>query len=160
MKRFGFIALIVMIGAIIISSFFFIGKDAVKEDTIAFIQEIVKNEYSEQLTDEENAEIQAFFDSFRENNLPHPLIDGVEIHYYDVFTPPTENENFLQYISVKYEPIAGGGYDTDINFEYILYDVETGNPEEVYFAKLIIRSYDADLTNKELMFVSPMEKQK
>ncbi|MCT8138381.1 hypothetical protein H1D32_11835 [Anaerobacillus sp. CMMVII] len=160
MKQFAIIAFILIIGTIIISSFFFIGSDAVKDSTKVFIHEIVNNKGSQELTSSENEQIKQFFDSIQALGLPHPLIDGVQIHYYDVFTPPTENDEYLQYISVKYDPITGGGFDTDINFEYILYNEADGNPEEIYFGKIVVRSFDPDFSNKELLLVTPMEKQK
>jgi hypothetical protein len=160
LKRFAIISFTLIIGAIIISSFFFIGEDVVKVNTKAFIEELIINEYSESLTAAENEEIKRFFQSFNEHQLPHPMIEGVEIHEYDVFTPPTENEEFLQYISVKYDAVEGHVFDTDINFEYILYNLETGNPEEIYFGKIIVRSYDAEFDSKELIYVGPMAKQK
>lgn len=157
MKHFAIFSFILIIGSIIVSSFFFIGNDAVKDSTKAFIQEVIKNESSSQLTTEENAQIKAFFKSFKDHNLPHPVIDGVEIPYYDVFTEPTKNDDFLQYISVKYDTPDSTRFVTDINFEYILYNEKNGNPKEIYFGKLTVGSFNAEL---DLISVTPMQKQK
>ncbi|RXJ04334.1 hypothetical protein DS745_02820 [Anaerobacillus alkaliphilus] len=157
MKRLAIILFILIIGSIIISSFFFIGKDTVKEETKLFIREIILLNESQLLTSEENEEIKLFFESLEALNLPHPIIEGIEIPYYDVFTPPTENEEFLQYISVKYDQVTATVSDTDIHFEYILYNEVSKNPEEIYFGKLTLRSSDTDVN---LVAVHLMERQK
>ncbi len=146
-------------GTIVVTSFFFIGKDAVKDETKVFIQEIITHQQSEVLSNEDNEEIRLFFQSINDLDLPHPVIEGVEIPYYDVFTPPIENNKFLQYISVKYDQVTSSVYDTDIHLEYILYNELTGNPQEIYFGKLTVRSIAGDST-KEVVSVYPMEKQK
>lgn len=158
LKRFALILFFFMIGSIVITSFFFIGNDAVKDYTKGFITEIITDQQSSRLTKAENEEIKEFFQRFEDLDLPHPIIENVEIAYYNVFTDPTINENFAQYISVQYKPITDISFDTDIYFEYISY-TEDGNIDEIYFGQIDVRSYDADFNEVEIISIQPVEKQ-
>ncbi|WP_139193048.1 hypothetical protein [Anaerobacillus alkalilacustris] len=159
MKRFALLFFILMIGSIIISSFYYASNDAVKKNTKKFIQEIIEQQYSKTLTNADNEKIKAFFQSFQTLDLPHPIIDGVDIPYFDVFTHPTNNNSYSQYISVKYEDVTDSIYDTYIYFEYISYSKD-GNINEIFFGQLVIRTSDVDQLNQDLIMVNPMEKQK
>lgn len=153
------ILFVLIIGSIVITSFFFIGNDAVKDYTKEFITEIITTQQSSRLTKEENEEIKGFFQSFQDLNLPHPIIDNVEIAYYNVFTDPTINGNFAQYISVQYKPITEVSFVTNIYFEYISY-TEDGNIDEIYFGQIDVRSYDDAFNEVEIISILPVEKQK
>lgn len=153
------ILFILIIGSIVITSFFFIGNDAVKDYTKEFITEIITTQQSSALTKEENQKIKEFFQSFQDLNLPHPIIDNVEIAYYNVFTDPTINGNFAQYISVQYKPITDVSFVTHIYFEYISY-TEDGNIDEIYFGQIDVRSYDDAFNEVEIISILPVEKQK
>lgn len=159
MKRFALLFFIIMIGSIIISSFYYASNDGVKKSTKNFIKEIIEQQYSQTLTNIDNEKIKEFFLSFQTQDLPHPIIDDVDIHYFDVFTHPTNNNNYSQYISVKYESVTDSIYDTNIFFEYISYSKD-GNIDEIYFGQLVIRTSDVDQLNQDVIMVYPMEKQK
>lgn len=155
MKYFSKFALLFVFAAIIISSFFFIGDDQVKSYTTDFIYELITTGEVAQLTEEENDQLHLFIESFQAQNLPYPVIEGVKIPYFDVFTPATENEGYMQYISVKYEPVDGSSFDTFIHFEYI----KNKSMQHIYFGKIVVRSYNAEFSEIQLVEIKPMEKQ-
>lgn len=148
-----------IIGSIFISSFFFINNDAVKDETKLFIKTIIEEQQSELLSETENQQMKDFFTNFTDQNLPYPIIEGVNIPYFDEYTDPTYNENFMQYISVKYEQRDQNMFDTNIYFEYISYKADH-NIDEVYFGQIVVRTYEKDHPEMDLISISPFEKQK
>lgn len=159
MKRFTLISFIIIIGLIILSSIYFIGNDEVKDYTKEFIYETITLQHYEALTEEDNQKIKVFFQSFEDLQLPYPIIENVIIPYYGVFSDPTFNGNFSQYISVQYEPIDGTSLDTNIYFEYISY-AKDSNLKEIYFGQIDVHSKDSEFRDIEIISISPMEKQK
>ena len=146
-------------GSIFVASFFFIDDNEVEDYTTDFIFEIIEENYSEKLSNEDNEKIEQFFRGFQELNIPNLITEDVVIRYYDVFTDPIFNEGYLQYISVKYEDVDETTFDTNIHMEYIGYNDE-GAINEIYFGQLVVRSYDRDFTELEIVEIQPMEKRK
>ncbi|WNF38260.1 hypothetical protein RJD24_07485 [Bacillaceae bacterium IKA-2] len=158
MKHLALISFIFIIGSIVVTSFFFMGNDAVKDYTKEFIAEIITTQQSSALTEVENDKIKEFFHGFQELGLPHPIIYNVEIPYFDEYTNPTVNGNFAQYISVQYDPVANQ-FDTHVYFEYISYTAD-GSMGEIFFGQIDVRSYDENFSEIEIISILPVEKQK
>lgn len=158
MRYFSFIAILVIISGIMITSIFFIGQDEVEGYTKDFIVQIIEENYSEKLSEEDNEKIRQFFQRFEEQNLPKLTTENIVIRYYDVFTDPIFNENFLQYISVKYEEIDETVFDTNIYMEYISYK-EQGIIDKIYFGQIVVRSHDREFTELEIIEIKPFELQ-
>lgn len=133
------------------------GHNEVHENTQQFIVDIVENQASPTLSVEDNAKIETFFQGFLVQELPLPIVEGVEIPLYDVFTDPVRNENMFQYISVQYVEVDETKIDTNVYFEYIAYTSD-GNIAATFFGQIVVRSDDQFVEN-EIISVRPMERQ-